>query len=57
MNHDNDKSIYIKMTAAAVVIITLLLLFHAFQPLPILSLTALCAKAERIACNSAAAVL
>jgi hypothetical protein len=54
---NKDKSIYIKMTVAAIAIIVLILLLHAYQPLPVLPLTAACMKSVRIACNSASAVL
>lgn len=37
---NKDKSIYIKMTLGAVAIIALLMLLHAYHPLPVLSLTA-----------------
>ena len=54
---NDNKRLYIRMTAAAVAILVLLLDFHALAPIPLLPLTAMAAKSVRSACISAAAVL
>ena len=54
---NDNKRLYIRMTAAAVAILVLLLVFHALAPIPLLPLTAMAAKSVRSACISAAAVL
>ena len=55
MNH--DKSSFIRMTAAAVVILVLILLLHAFHPIPVLSLAALGTTFAQTVFRSAAAAM